>query len=85
MRKIYLYIFLFVSIMSVLGSAIFVIYWLLQWLLFSESLTLIDIAIPLTIAAVQLIVWFYHLATLRTDRTLTAPREVRQLATCNWR
>ena len=79
-RKIYLYIFLFVSIMSVLGSAIFVIYRLLQWLLFRESLTLIDVAIPLTIAAVQLFVWFYHLSILRTDRTLTAQQEVRQLA-----
>lgn len=79
-RKIYLYLFLFVSMILVLGSAIFVVYRLLQWLLFGESLTLIDIAIPLTIATVQTGVWFYHLATLRTDQALTAQDEVRQLS-----
>ncbi|MFN2199721.1 MAG: DUF5671 domain-containing protein [Caldilineaceae bacterium] len=79
-RKIYLYFVLFISIMSVLGSAIYVLYRLLQWFLTSTSLTLIDIAIPLTIALVQLLNWGYHLSVLRSDRRLSSLDEVRRLS-----
>jgi hypothetical protein len=79
-RKIYLYSVLFVSIMSVLGSAVYVLYRVLQWILTGSSLTLVDVAVPLTIAIVQLLNWGYHLSTLRSDRRLSSLDEVRRLS-----
>ena len=78
-RKIYLYFFLLVSILSVLGSAIYVLYRILQWFLSGESITLVNVAIPSTIAVVLLIVWVYHLNVLRSDRRQSAEDEVRHL------
>ena len=79
-RRIYLYFFLLASMLSVLGSAIFVLYRVLEWLLAGESLTLVDVAIPLTIVVVQAAVWMLHLSVLRSDRRMSAQVEERQLA-----
>jgi hypothetical protein len=57
-----------------------VLYRVLQWILTGSSLTLVDVAVPLTIAIVQLLNWGYHLSTLRSDRRLSSLDEVRRLS-----
>ena len=78
-RKIYIYFFQFVSIMAVLGSAIYVVSQFVTWLLVQRQIDLTDIALPIAISIVQLLVWLYHWTTLRADRKLSADDETRNL------
>ena len=80
MRKGYIYFFQFVAIVVLLGSAIYVVSALVNWLLLTgRAIDLMDLAWPIAISVVHLLVWLYHWTTLRADRILAASDEVRNL------
>ena len=78
-RKIYIYFFQFVSMMAVLGSAIYVVSQVVNWLLTQRPIDTIDIALPIAISGVNLLVWLYHWTTLRSDRSLSSEDETQRI------
>lgn len=80
MRRIYLYLFLFVTILGVLGGAVFVVYSLISWLLNGASLELNEMATAIAIAVVTGVVWIFHLLVLQGDRRHVTQHQTRRLA-----
>lgn len=68
-RKIYLYFFLFVATMTVLGSAVYIVYRLLSLLLGAtrEGNLLVDLGQAIAYGLIAVGVWVYHGSALRGD------------------
>ncbi|MCA9943567.1 MAG: hypothetical protein KC449_08815 [Anaerolineales bacterium] len=71
-RKIYLYFYIFVATMTVLASAVYLVYRLVSLILgASTSLNLgAELAQAIAYALIAIAVWLYHGATLRSDTRL---------------
>ena len=74
-RKIYLYFFLFVATMTVLGSAVFIIHRILSYLLGGDAFILSELGHAIAYSLIAVGVWLYHGSTLRGDQTLLRPEE----------
>jgi hypothetical protein len=66
-RKIYLYFFLFVAMMTLLSSAVFILYRILRLLLGGNVLTLTDLGQAIAYSLIATGVLLYHGYTLRGD------------------
>jgi len=75
LRKVYLYIAVFVSILSAVASATWIFAWFLRGLLGLSSMG--DLRTPLSIIIVMVMLWAYHSLVLRGDAALAgeAPRQ----------
>lgn len=71
-RKIYLYFYIFVATMTVLASAVYLVYSLVSLILgANSSLNLgAELAQAIAYAIIAVAVWLYHGATLRSDTRL---------------
>jgi len=67
-RKIYLYFFLFAAVMTLLGSAVFIVFRLLDMLLSGDMVTLTELAQAIAYSLIAVGVLLYHLNLLRGDR-----------------
>ncbi len=73
-RKIYLYFFLFLGTMTVLSSAVYIVYRILGMILGGEAPTLTQLGHALAFGLIAVGVWLYHGAALLGDGKL-AKRE----------
>ncbi len=67
-RKIYLYFFLFAAVMTLLGSAVFIVFRLLNMLLSGDLVTLTELGQAIAYSLIATGVLLYHLSLLRGDR-----------------
>jgi len=78
-RKIYLYLFLFVATMTVLSSAVFILFEILSWFLGSDAPTLSELGHSIAFSAIAVGVWLYHGFVLRSDHRLSERAQVTQM------
>jgi hypothetical protein len=78
-RKIYVYFFLFVATMTVLSSAVFIVFKVLSWFLGLDAPTLSELGHSIAFSMIAVIVWLYHGFILRSDHKLSSQEQVRQL------
>ncbi len=78
-RKIYVYFFLFVATMTVLSSAVFVVFKVLSWFLGLDAPTLSELGHSIAFSMIAVGVWLYHGFILRSDHKLSSREQVRQL------
>jgi hypothetical protein len=82
-RKIYVYLFLFLATMAVLSGAVFVVFKLLSWALGADAPTLNELGHAIAFSLIAVGVWLYHGSLLRTDSRLSGQEQVRQLERMN--
>ena len=82
-RRFYLYFFLLVTIIGVLGGAIFVLYRLLEWTLVGRGLDLTEMATAIAAGVVCGLVWIYHWSVLRRDRAVAGGGRLEALEALN--
>lgn len=68
-RKIYLYIFLFIATMTVLSSAVFILYKIISLILGDPGPTFSELGQPLAYSIIAIGVWLYHGYLLRGDQS----------------
>ena len=75
-RKIYLYFYLFVATMTVLASAVYIVYRLVSLILGANTATNLgsELTHAIAYALIAVAVWFYHGSILRSDSRLTDTR-----------
>ena len=78
-RKIYLYLFLFVATMTVLSGAVFILFEILSWFLGSDAPTLSELGHSIAFSAIAVGVWLYHGFVLRSDHRLSGRAQVTQM------
>jgi hypothetical protein len=78
-RKIYVYFFLFVATMTVLSSAVFVVFKVLSWFLGLDAPTLSELGHSIAFSMIAVGVWLYHGSILRSDHRLSSREQVRHL------
>ena len=78
-RKIYVYFFLFVATMTVLSSAVFIVFKVLSWFLGLDAPTLSELGHSIAFSMIAVGVWLYHGFILRSDHKLSSQEQVRQL------
>jgi hypothetical protein len=78
-RKIYVYFFLFVATMTVLSSAVFIVFKVLSWFLGLDAPTLSELGHSIAFSMIAVGVWLYHGFALRSDHKLSSQEQVRQL------
>jgi len=78
-RKIYLYFFLFVATMTVLSSAVFIVFKVLSWFLGLDAPTLSELGHSIAFSMIAVGVWLYHGFILRSDHKLASQEQVTQL------
>ncbi|MFQ5942295.1 MAG: DUF5671 domain-containing protein [Anaerolineales bacterium] len=66
-RRIYLYFFLFVSAMTVLGSAVFLAFQILATILGEPAPSLSELGQPIAFSLIAAGLWAYHWTVLRAD------------------
>ncbi len=81
-RKIYLYFYLFVATMTMLGSAVYIVFRILSLLLGQQSTgnLLADLGQAIAFSLVALGVWLYHGYALRGDGQRAQQEKVERLA-----
>ncbi|MFQ5595502.1 MAG: DUF5671 domain-containing protein [Anaerolineae bacterium] len=81
-RKIYLYFYLFVATMTVLSSAVYIVYQLLSLILGARGPgnLLSDLGQPIAFSLIAVGVWLYHGFALRGDRQLAQREQAKRLA-----
>lgn len=79
-RKIYLYFFLFLATMTVLSSAVFIVFRLLSWALGSDPPTLSELGQAIAFSLIAVGVWGYHGVILRSDHKLLDREQAQHLA-----
>jgi hypothetical protein len=84
-RRIYLYFFIFIATMAVLGSAIYVVSQLVELALGARGRVGLgtDIGQAVAYLLVAVGVWLYHGSLLRSDNRIIKEEEVRQFKTLN--
>lgn len=78
-RKIYVYFFLFVATMTVLSSAVFIVFKVLSWFLGLDAPTLSELGHSIAFSMIAVAVWLYHGFILRGDHKLSSREQVRHL------
>jgi hypothetical protein len=78
-RKIYLYLFIFLATISVLGGLIFIAFRLVGAGLGLDAPTLSELGIALAFTLIGVGVWLYHGKQLRTDGRLTSQSAALQI------
>ncbi len=80
-RKIYLYLYLFVATMTVLGSGVFIVYQLINLALGGrqESGMLNELGHAIAFSLMAVAVWLYHGSILRSDRRRAPVTEVEEI------
>jgi len=68
-RKIYLYFFLFIATMTVLSSAVFLLYKIISLILGEPGPTFSEVGQPLAYSIIAVGVWLYHGYLLRGDQS----------------
>jgi len=66
-RKIYLYFFLFIATMTVLSSAVYIVYRVLSMILGEEPPTLSELGHAISFSLIAAAVWVYHGSCIRSD------------------
>jgi hypothetical protein len=66
-RKIYLYFFLFLATMTVLSSAVYIVFRILSMVLGEERITFTELGHAISFSAIAVGVWLYHGMILRGD------------------
>ncbi|MEE9217025.1 MAG: DUF5671 domain-containing protein [Anaerolineales bacterium] len=66
-RRIYLYFFLFVSAMTLLGSAVYVVFQILETILGAPPPSLSELGQPIAYSLIAAGLWAYHWIALRSD------------------
>ncbi|MBN1641416.1 MAG: hypothetical protein JXA09_09280 [Anaerolineae bacterium] len=79
-RRIYLYLFLFIATMTALAGVIYCVYKTLSWALGSPAPALADLGLAMAYSLIAVGVWVYHGAVLRADQRLSQREEARQHA-----
>jgi hypothetical protein len=79
-RKIYVYVFLFIATMTVLSSAVFVVFKIVGWALGLDAPTLNELGHAIAFIVIAVSVWLYHGSTLRSDHRLSDQDQARRLA-----
>jgi hypothetical protein len=70
-RKIYLYLFLFAATMTVLSSAVYILFKILSWMLGADAPTLSELGHAIALSVIAVGVWLYHGFVLRGDYRLS--------------
>ena len=70
-RKIYLYFFLFVATMTVLSSAVYIVFRILSMILGEQPPTLTELGHAISFSLIAVGVWLYHGQSLRGDGLLS--------------
>lgn len=70
-RKIYLYFFLFVATMTVLSSAVYIVFRILSMILGEQPPTLTELGHAISFSLIAVGVWLYHGQALRGDGLLS--------------
>lgn len=78
-RKIYVYFFLFVATMTVLSSAVFIVFKILSMFLGAAGPTLSELGHSIAFSMIAVGVWLYHGFILRSDHRLSGRERVSQL------
>ncbi|MCP4539937.1 MAG: hypothetical protein GY832_22585 [Chloroflexi bacterium] len=79
-RKIYVYAFLFIATMTVLGSAVFVVFRIAGWMLGLDAPTLNELGHAIAFIIIAVGVWVYHGVILRSDHRLSDQDQAQRLA-----
>ncbi len=79
-RKIYVYAFLFVATMTVLSSAVFVVFRIAGWALGLDAPTLNELGHAIAFIIIAVSVWLYHGFILRSDHRLADQDQASRLA-----
>ena len=82
-RKIYVYLFLFLATMAVLSGAVFIVFKLLSWALGADAPTLNELGHAIAFILIAVGVWLYHGSLLRSDSRLSSQEQIRQLVSMN--
>jgi len=84
-RKVYLYFYLFVATMTVLTSAVFIVFQLVSLALRARTTLnlFVELGHALAFTLIAVAVWLYHGVILRRDGRFAADAEAQQVA--NWR
>ena len=82
-RKIYVYLFLFLATMAVLSGAVFIVFKLLSWALGADAPTLNELGHAIAFSLIAVGVWLYHGSLLRSDSRLSSQEQIRQLVSMN--
>lgn len=78
-RKIYLYFFLFVAVMTLLGSAVFILFRLINMVLSGDAVTLTELGQTIAYSLIAVGVLLYHGSLLRGDQQRAKHEEASQL------
>lgn len=78
-RKIYLYLFLFIATMTVLSCAVFILFEILSWFLGSDAPTMSELGHSIAFGVIAVGVWLYHGFVLRGDHRLSGQAQVTQM------
>jgi hypothetical protein len=79
-RKIYLYFFLFVATMTVLSSAVYIIFRVLSMLLGEDPLMFAELGQAISFSLIAVGVWLYHGRALRGDRRISLSEQASSIA-----
>ncbi len=79
-RKIYLYFFLFVATMTILSSAVYIIFRVLSMLLGEDPLTFVELGQAISFSLIAVGVWLYHGRAIRGDRRISLSEQASSLA-----
>jgi uncharacterized protein DUF5671/uncharacterized protein DUF3842 len=82
-RKIYIYLFLFLATMAVLSGAVFIVFKVLSWFLGADAPTLNELGHAIAFSLIAVGVWLYHGSLLRSDSRLSSQEQIRQLVSMN--
>lgn len=78
-RKIYLYIFLFISVLTVLSSGVFIVFRIITLVLDIETITLSELAHATGFTIIAVLSWLFHGILLRSDRKRSEAERLKEL------
>ncbi len=82
-RKIYLYVFLFISVLTVLSSGVFIVFRIITLVLDIETITLSEIAHAIGFTIIAVLSWLFHGILLRSDRKRSEAERLKEVDVLN--
>ena len=82
-RKIYLYFYLFVASMTILSSAVYIVFRILSLVLGGESLEFTELGQAISFSLIAVGVWLYHGRMLQGDRRISQSEKADNLNALN--